>query len=337
MTPQRGFTIVEFMVAIVLLSLLLLSASSLFVYQSKSGREATQTVASSEGLSMAMGLITQDVMHAGYGLYNYTSALDKSSMSIFLDDLSAGNKSFQKMYINYGRYLTFPGVCTSTATFQPATAATTWTSALTPSDVGCLMAPPTSSPAVVNFSLSNKPTFNSATNQYNYTFEGSGQLAGTQSYAPGISYQLGRYYDGALAAAGDAKKPYNVLMRNALTTSGAPQILLGAMGDLRVTEFHVWAYFFDSSGNRAWSPKPIVDSNFNVLTTYQSDTATDAKTFGCSTCPPITDLRWLEIWIGYQFKQACASGDPTQDVNGNCWGATMYRKTRVSPRNLRLR
>jgi prepilin-type N-terminal cleavage/methylation domain-containing protein len=333
MSSQKGFTVVEFMVAVVLLALLLLSAGSLFVYQTKSGREATQRVSSSEGLTMALNLMVQDVMHAGYGLFNYSD--DRSSVSLFLDTTTnppQPGTAYRRMFLSYGKYLNDISICSSTATFTN-TVGSNWMTTLSPSEVGGLISEEGGTKAV-SFLLINPalaPTFSSGTNKYTYNL--SQPLKANDTYAPAVAYYLGRYYNGALdlSASPGADRPYNVLLRNGPTADGRPQILLGGGGDLRVVDLLVWAYFFD--GARHWAPTPIVDSNLNVLTQYQSD---DAKTNFADCASLVPNLRWLEIWIGYQYGQECASSDSTKDVNGKCWGATVYSKTRVSPRNLRL-
>ncbi len=118
MNNQKGFTLVEMMVAGGLLVIALAGAMSFFIYQSHKGSDATTIKGARENLTLALMLIQRDLMAAGYGVMG-VSTIDPKTLSVVptasygLDKVngnlysSTDSTTLQpdKLHIGYGTFL----------------------------------------------------------------------------------------------------------------------------------------------------------------------------------------------------------------------------------------
>jgi type II secretory pathway pseudopilin PulG len=337
------------MVAITLLALMVVAAGSLIVYQSSTGRESTQRRTAGESLGLAMMMIRQDVMHAGYGLPDNAQTEDRiMRLAVWLEDAVNDSKGswYRELYVNNGRYVLIDSLSTSPAIISSGLlTGTQWTtinSKLTPYDVGCLLLvnestglDPVDSDTgrqTRRLKFSGTPTFTAPST---YTYDLSPAAAAVFTYAPGICYKLEPF--DASAGYEATTNPYTKLVRNGRTPDGKSQVILGGDPNFRVVDFRVRAMFYgkkkpalgppDNEIWRRWSPGPPPPP-------YVMKLDDNSNSHDFNMLYP-EDLRFLEILIGYQNSKPCGASD-TKDPAGVCWGPTFYRTMQVSPRNMVL-
>jgi hypothetical protein len=256
------------MVAITLTGLIIIVAMAFFMFQSTHGREATTTRVSREALSLAMLMLRQDIMHAGFGV------ADKPELALYLSNQSGG--AYTRLYVNYSTYLS--EAFQTVGYFTPVTS--TWTSdVLGPYDVGGLISD--------NVGAANRIATLTCTNPsgpapYSYSVTLGSGMVSTDNFAPVVSYA---FENGAL------KRNGKVLLGDDPSDPTAPRDRT-----LRVTGFLVYAMFFTKiSGvqTECWAPAlpPGTDpskrsDNFNNL--------------------PAADLRLVEATLQYQLRTEAA-------------------------------
>jgi len=120
---QKGFTIVEVMVALATMAVLLAIIGSFLMYTGRYARSRTQQVDTRETLYLGLEMIRQDILQAGLGLRG-TTLLDSDPSSpmqvavkmtddsaaysaVAADDHPKGAypRGFAKLYLSYGRHL----------------------------------------------------------------------------------------------------------------------------------------------------------------------------------------------------------------------------------------
>ena len=104
MKDSRGFTLAELLVGMLLVSIIIVGAVSVFVYQNRYGSDAWVKRNARESITLAVGLLRNDILHAGYGL------MWQPEMAFYPANLTnnpkkAGDRYYTKLYVNYGRYL----------------------------------------------------------------------------------------------------------------------------------------------------------------------------------------------------------------------------------------
>lgn len=104
MNDSRGFTLAELLVGMLLVSIIIVGAVSIFVYQNRYGSDAWVKRNARESITLAIGLLRNDILHAGYGL------MWRPEMAFYPANLTnnpnnASDRYYTKIYINYGRYL----------------------------------------------------------------------------------------------------------------------------------------------------------------------------------------------------------------------------------------
>jgi prepilin-type N-terminal cleavage/methylation domain-containing protein len=103
MNNSKGFTMIEMMVGAAVLLVVLLIATSFFLFQSRYGGQLVKDTGARETVSLALMMIKRDIMHAGEGL------AETPELSLWLDDVDTTNPSnlfYRKLYVSYGGYLT---------------------------------------------------------------------------------------------------------------------------------------------------------------------------------------------------------------------------------------
>ena len=184
MTSRRGFTIVEFIVAILILSLVIVAAISFFIYQSGYGRDASKKRDVRETVALALLMIRQDIMHASYGV------ADKPQTGLYLKNPTSprrptATRTENSMSITEDTfrpsYSVTPNVFSSSGYFFMA-GGSNWISSLGTYDIGCFLS---DTPDVRDY---DRPVAAIGTN-YQYTLEAGAPNA---NYAPGISYKIQR-------------------------------------------------------------------------------------------------------------------------------------------------
>lgn len=323
MKSSKGFTIIELVVALLVLSLVVVTAVSFFVYQSGYGRESSKQKFARESIALAMMMIRQDVMHAGFGVY------DKPSLSLHLADftpsVSENGKvkylaAYRELYVNYGRYLqgdysaTTSNIFTSNAYFN-GWGNSSLTTNLTPIDIGCLLhfkaGIPTDTRGVVNFN-GYQPA---GSDTYTYSLDTTlspPDFSGGPYYAFAVCYKLSPQNP---AQPFDAEtNPYTRLTRNGET-------ILGGEPQFKVTDFRVRAMFFNSG--EIWSPD--CDSDGNCIANRDFDSSTFALN--------LANLREVQITVVYRLSQQRAIRDPSKTTPvEEQWTRDYSRTIRVSPR-----
>jgi len=308
MKKAGGFTIVEFIVALVLLSLVLVAAISFLMFQTGYGGEASKKRSFSDSASLALLMIRQDVMHSGYGLSG------NLGLAVYLGDKKSDDTGYTSLYVNYGRYLgtahadgadifdaeaCFSGDSSyyfpSSNTFKTtATEVDEPEKNMDPSKIGGLI---DSGGGVILF---QRPYPTDIGGFYTYTLASS--VAGGNEYAPAVCYRLEPL---------DRTQPYNVnsnpytcLTRNGEVLLGYAKLIdsTGTVTDqidgdqnFRVTDFRVGAMFYDASeasvsDREKWSPDGTVGHDF------------ENSSFNLQ----MADLRQLELTIYYRVKQQSA-------------------------------
>jgi type II secretory pathway pseudopilin PulG len=231
-TAARGYTIAEFMVAMVLLGMIIAMAISVFMTQGRYSRDAAKKLSVDESIVIALMVMKQDIMHGGLG------AADRPDLSVLLKTKNSDGNSYKELYVNYGRNLntepTDPteagNAYTSKVYFQGSGGSTTWTSSLSSSEVGGLI-----SDAGEALLLKGPPPTGPP---YTYTLT-SGQ-SGSEVYAPAVSYALIN----------------DVLYRNRLPRDDGKidgTVLMGNDPMYRIIQFGVRAMFYHDS-KVVWSP-----------------------------------------------------------------------------------
>jgi type II secretory pathway pseudopilin PulG len=260
----KGFTVLEYVIALTLLSLIMVMVVTMFRSQSQYGRDTGKEIAVDEAVSMALMLIRQDIMHAGLGV------ADKPKLAVFLQ--TKVGSGYEELYLNYGRYLDTNYAVPDNVFAKPAYAKNmsgtqvnteafisqqTRYKYLQPSDVGAMISYDPSAGTVTGHTITSTTA---GETPYEYTFTVNPALTGT--VAPAIRYSL----------------QSNALMRNSET-------ILGGETNFRVTSFSVRASFWDSAtGSTVWSP-----------------TAGDSTKDFDKLLP--SKLRYLEVTIGYQIRR----------------------------------
>lgn len=337
---SRGFTIAELMVAIVLTSLIIVVAMAFFIYQTTHGREATKTRASRESLSLAMLMLRQDIMHAGFGVS------DKPELAVYMSDKI--NNAYTRLYINYGTFLEDPHKQRGYIPYIGALAGSTWTAPVQtppattprlysqtvgPYDVGGLIAD--------NVGSTNRIATLTCSNPGGpapYTFAvslGTGMSA-SDNFAPAISYTLEK---------DDSVKKY-ALKRNGKVLLGDDPSDTTASPDrtLRVTGFRVIAMFVGKAKagtdlttiRQRWSPgRP------QVIDPAEADCLKDNP---ANQTDPVhdldqlypEDLRMLEIMVQYQLRTEEAVKAGVSESGWSSGTCPFYKTIRVSPRTVTL-
>ncbi|GEM_PF-1223842 len=95
MDDHKGFTIVELLVATALLALVVAAAASFFRYQSAYGKYLSKEKSFREEVSMAMFMIRNDIMNAGYAV------ADERKLALYVD--GGGTDYYEKLFINFGK------------------------------------------------------------------------------------------------------------------------------------------------------------------------------------------------------------------------------------------
>ncbi len=310
MRNAKGFTVLEYVVALTLLSLIMIMVVTMFRSQTEYGRDTGKEIAVDEAVSMAFMLIRQDIMHAGLGV------VDKPKLAVFLQDDPGDGSGYRELYLNYGRYLKISydpdkndnvfnrkayeiasGSQISSNLFMPEADQADkdrQKQFMQPADVGAMISydvgtDTVSTHEVTNFTDNDGPPQNT---EPPFTFTVSPSLPGSRYVAPAIVYKV----------------QSNALIRNfefdvtsGIRTGG--QIILGGEPNFRVTSFRLKANF---KGN-VWAP--------------------DNGTF--ASMQP-TDLRYLEVTIKYQIRTETISAGNTG------WSQTYSKSIMVAPRTVLL-
>jgi hypothetical protein len=313
------------MVAIMLTGLIIIVAMAFFMFQTTHGREATTTRISREALSLAMLMLRQDIMHAGFGV------ADKPELAVYLSDKTADpayKQAYTRLYVNAGSCLMDPfkrnaydplGVpswsppSVPPSLYCPPVPKPCWEIPLGPYDLGGLIAD--------NAGAANRIATLTCANPsgpapYSYSVTLGGGMTLTDNYAPVVSYT---FENNAL------KRNGKVLLGDDPSDPTAPRDRT-----LRVTEFRVYAMFFTKVGGvqrEVWVPSrpPGTDPSVQYNNDFNNMNA--------------ADLRLVEATIEYQLRTEAAikTGDqesgwsPTKLVDER--ERSIFSKTiRVAPR-----
>jgi prepilin-type N-terminal cleavage/methylation domain-containing protein len=102
----RGFSLVEALVGLVILSMALAGALSFFIFGSQRATESFRRKGAEETLASVTSLITQDVQAAGFGLFAGGGS-SYPQLALFVVNSSATGTTPAELYVNYSGYLSF--------------------------------------------------------------------------------------------------------------------------------------------------------------------------------------------------------------------------------------
>ncbi|MEW6348046.1 MAG: hypothetical protein AB1646_03235 [Thermodesulfobacteriota bacterium] len=316
MADNKGFTMLELMLAAVVTVILLGLVMPFFIAQSTFSYNSSQNRTTAQSVDLSLLLLKRDILQSAFGV-----RLQHPELGIYVD-----NSNPDKLYINFSGYLNIRGdletLPTSTSEqqsyrsniransvfrdgktdYQGHTQITSLPFKLVgvPSDVtkGNIGAVIFSGGAMEVDVRNTTITPESLQGFQTMTFSGLTGLSGVR-VAPAICYKVVN----------------NALWRNAGSTSspwGHP--LLGVdptQGDAQlfeVSDFQVRCQFVDIAGNVSWSP--------------------DSCVFGMGTCSP-ANLKQIEITITYRAKMRSGGWSA-----GTVWGASRKRTMTTCPRAL---
>ncbi|MBM3298981.1 MAG: prepilin-type N-terminal cleavage/methylation domain-containing protein [Deltaproteobacteria bacterium] len=123
MKDTRGFTLVEMLIGMVILSLAIAGALSFFILQSREGFESFKIKRIDESVALAQAVLARDIMEAGFGVTDCNNSADASNCRAYLAIriVDGANEGRDALYVNYGSYLTLePPTTHSTTAVQTA-------------------------------------------------------------------------------------------------------------------------------------------------------------------------------------------------------------------------
>jgi prepilin-type N-terminal cleavage/methylation domain-containing protein len=340
MKNSRGFTLIEMIIGGAVLLIVLMIATSFFIFQSRHGGQLMRETGIRETVSSALTMIKRDIMQAGSGLYS------QPELGLWVDDPfvgSGGNAWYRKLYVSYGGYLS-GGVPPQPPPANPdyvtvaniysvygtkekmnsaifgglGTGVTDFTIAAMPGDIwgALLFDTTTNTRSFQRYTVSEDktPTSDSYTPKYKFTIAGS-SASTTQTFTPVICYQLA-YDTSAIPAIADVNFPE--LRRNGSTIAGgigdrSMRIVMPTVSESG--GFRIRCQFIDNSGNETWVP-----SNTAVF---------NSQTFN--------NLRMVEVQLRYRTKKSReAEGEPLASDKQAGWSQIVTKTINVSPRELVL-
>jgi prepilin-type N-terminal cleavage/methylation domain-containing protein len=342
MNNSRGFTLIEMIIGGAVLLIVLMIATSFFIFQSRHGGQLMRETGVRETVSSALTMIKRDIMQAGSGLY------EQPELSLWVDDAftgTGGNAWYRKLYVSYSGYLSGSGPpqppaanadYTTVANVYSVygtkekrncaifgglgTGVTDFTIAAMPGDIwGVLLFNKTTNiRSFQRYTISEDktPTSDSYTPKYKFTIAGS---AASQTFTPVICYQLA-YDTSAIPAIADVNFPE--LRRNGSTIAGgigdrSMRIIMPTVSESG--GFRIRCQFIDNSGNETWVPSSSV-------------------TFGDGTpATTFNNLRMVEVQLRYRTKKSReAEGEPLASDKQAGWSQIVTKTINVSPRELVL-
>jgi prepilin-type N-terminal cleavage/methylation domain-containing protein len=247
---DKGFTITEMLVAVALLGMIIAATASFYKYQAGHGKYTAKDKSFRDEVSMAMFMIRNDIMHAGYGIG------EQDKLALFPND--SDGSAYRQLYVNYGRFLdsaittSLLNVFQDTAYFDGADATSFLASNLdgkyTERDMDALiMGFTNASNEVTNVSVTSF-LYDFVTSRFNPTGLSAGRL-----YVPAVSYKLEN----------------NALLRNG-------QVILGGSNYFHVTAFKIRALFLIGTTD-LWAPENGAFANQQIANLRSIEVKTEYK------------------------------------------------------------
>ncbi len=97
MRNQKGFTLIELMIGMLILGMAIAGALSLFIFQSKRGHESFRDKTTDERVFAALALISRDIQQAGFGI-----SADHTKLALHVQTTSGAPDA---LYVSYSDYL----------------------------------------------------------------------------------------------------------------------------------------------------------------------------------------------------------------------------------------
>ncbi|AFM25806.1 PilW family protein [Desulfomonile tiedjei] len=97
MRNQKGFTLMELMIGMLILGMAIAGALSLFIFQSKRGHESFRDKTTDERVFATLALISRDIQQAGFGV-----SADHAKLALHVKTTSG---SPDALYVSYSDYL----------------------------------------------------------------------------------------------------------------------------------------------------------------------------------------------------------------------------------------
>ena len=310
MRNTKGFTVLEYVVALTLLSLVIIMVVTMFRSQSQYGRDTGKEIAVDEAVSMALMLIRQDIMHAGLGV------ADTPRLAVFLQDDAGDGSGYRELFLSYGRFLetsyelpdnvfsdsAYANISGSDISEDAFISDTGRYKYMQPADVGAMLAYDAGTDTVSSHEVTKVTDGTGTFAPYPYMFTVTGSVSG--KVAPAIVYKVLNSSQFPSSCA----PPTSALIRN-FDASGCGRIILGGEPNFRVTSFRVKAQFFVKGTGAVWAPP----SGFAAMFPR--------------------NLRYLEVTIGYQIKRETLA-QKTGTAPG--WSRTFSKSIMVAPRTVML-
>lgn len=328
MRNSKGFTVIEMMVGAAVLLVVLLIATSFFIFQSRYGGQLVRDTGTRETMSLAMMMIKRDVMHAGEGLG------DIPELSLWMDDVDSSNTYYKKLFVSYGRYLTsiaasdvpnpdyttpsneysiygtqkkkngpiFGGLGSSVDQFniKDTLQFDIW---------GVLTYNMTTKARGANqftaFATATDTTVSPPRTTTTFTFPGT-----TSAFTPVIAYELVTK-DTPSPSPALADPEYPELRRNGIAIAGGPK-----EKNSKLTGFRIRCQFISSTGTETWVPTSSLTFNGQAY----------------------LDLRLVEVQVRYQTKKIhdVFVKDSGPWERKEIWSPEVAKTLNISPRNLVL-
>jgi prepilin-type N-terminal cleavage/methylation domain-containing protein len=97
MKDAKGYTLVEMLVGMVILSLAIAGALSFFILQSREGFESFRVKRIDESVTLAEAILARDIMEAGFGVTEYPE--------LAISIVNSANEGRDALYVNYSSYV----------------------------------------------------------------------------------------------------------------------------------------------------------------------------------------------------------------------------------------
>jgi type II secretory pathway pseudopilin PulG len=322
----KGFTMVEMVVGLFLVAMIILTAMSFMVFQSRYARSTTQHRSSREAISLSTNIIETDARQAGYGLCpDASQPIDPRNLAVFMTGYktSGADRWYENLYINWGTFLSddpngFAHVDTVTANWVPLPSV--FDDQMRNSAAVTINGTPQTLPATffpqayqqTTASQSVYPFSTSLVTNCVTTSELQQRIGALIGFDSVLGYTTGRYAVKLTFNTGtnkfDLASPttggHYYAPAVAYTYSGDPDYaifrngerIIGGRVDLRVTGFRVRATFYDTSN-------PV-----NPVTgTPEWECPTHGQQFSAFK---IDYLRNIMVEIRYKLRQEFETNDP---------------------------